>query len=124
MRAAILLFLLFAPAVASAATPRTFQDVATLALTIIGEGTLVLMVGAVAVYFWSIANNILKLSKGESAQWRSHFFWGILAIFVMVSIWGIVQILQNTVFNTGGVAGGGPGGGSNCATFGTAGCGQ
>lgn len=123
MRASVLLLVLLAPAVAFAAAPRTFSDVTMLALTIIGEGTLVLMVGAVAIYFWSIASNMLKLSKGESAQWRSHFFWGVLAIFVMVSIWGIVQILQNTVFNTGGISGG-PGGGSNCATFGTAGCGQ
>ena len=124
MRAAALFVLLFAPAVALAAAPRTFSDIATLALTIIGQATLVLMIAAVAVYFWSVAGNMLKLSKGESAQWRSHFVRGIIAIFVMVSIWGIVQILQNTVFSAGGGVGGSGGGGSNCATFGTAGCGQ
>jgi len=115
--------LLLLPTIAWGATPRTFADVASIALTIIGQATLVLMVGAVAVYFWSVANNMLRLSQGESAQWRTHFFWGIVSIFVMVSIWGIVQILQNTIFTAGGGSGG-LHGGSNCAVFGTPGCGQ
>lgn len=111
------------PALANAAgTPRTLADVASLALTIIGQATLMLMLAAVAAYFFNISVNMLKLSKGESAEWRSHFVWGVIAVFVMVSIWGIVQILQYTIFTPGGGSAGT--GGSNCAQFGSAGCGN
>lgn len=120
---AALVFVSLLPLVAEAAgTPRTVSDVANLALTIIGQATLMLMLAAVAAYFFNISMNMLKLSKGESAEWRSHFLWGIIAVFVMVSIWGIVQVLQYTIFTPGG--GSVSGGGSNCATFGSAGCGN
>lgn len=123
-RFAIITLALTLPQLAAAAgTPRTLSDVANLALTIIGQGTLMLMIAAVAAYFFNISMNMLKLSQGESAEWKSHFFWGIMAIFVMVSIWGIVQILQYTIFTPGGGTAGGSRG-SNCAAFGTAGCGQ
>jgi ABC-type dipeptide/oligopeptide/nickel transport system permease component len=112
------------PLVATAAgTPRTFSDIANLALAIIGQGTLMLMIAAVAAYFFNISMNMLKLSQGESAEWKSHFFWGIMAIFVMVSIWGIVQILQYTIFTPGGGTAGGSRG-TNCASFGSVGCGR
>lgn len=115
---------LLVPAVAFAAgTPRTFSDVANMALTIIGQATLMLMLAAVAAYFFNISMNMLKLSKGESAEWHSHFFWGIIAIFVMVSIWGIVQMLQYTIFTPGGGTAGGSRG-VNCASFGSVGCGR
>ncbi len=107
----------------AAGTPRTLGDVANLALTIIGQGTLMLMIAAVAAYFFNISMNMLKLSQGESAEWKSHFFWGVIAIFVMVSIWGIVQMLQYTIFTPGGGSAGGSKG-SPCASFGTPGCGQ
>ncbi|MEN9412921.1 MAG: hypothetical protein RLZZ342_8 [Candidatus Parcubacteria bacterium] len=106
-----------------AATPRTFADVANLMLVIIGQATLALMIAAVAIYFWSIAYNMLQLSKGEAAEWKSHFFWGVVVIFVMVSIWGIVQILQNTIFTSGGGSGTG-GRGAPCVRFGDPGCGN
>jgi formiminotetrahydrofolate cyclodeaminase len=123
-RSALVTLALGLPLVASAAgTPRTFSDVANLALTIIGQGTLMLMIAAVAAYFFNVSMNMLKLSKGESAEWKNHFFWGIMAIFVMVSIWGIVQMLQYTIFTPGGGAAGGARG-SNCASFGSVGCGR
>lgn len=113
------------PAIALAAgTPKTFADVANLLLTIIGQATLMLMIAAVAAYFFNIAYNMLQLSKGETAEWRSHVLWGLLAIFVMVSIWGIVQILQYTLFTPGGGSISGGGSGGTCARFGDPGCGN
>jgi succinate dehydrogenase/fumarate reductase cytochrome b subunit len=119
MRKTLTLAVLLLPAVASAAgTPKTFSDVANLLLTIIGQATLMLMIAAVAAYFFNIAFNMLKLSKGESADWRNNVLWGIAAIFVMVSIWGIIQILQYTLFTPGGGTAVGGSSSGNCATFG------
>lgn len=111
------------PSLAWAATPRTFSEVANLVLTIIGQATLMLMAAGIAIYFWNIAYNMLRLSKGESAEWKSNFVWGIIVIFVMVSIWGIIQILQNTIFTAGGGSGNASGG-APCVRFGDPGCGR
>lgn len=110
------------PLVAFAAAPRTFGDVAALGLALIGQATLVLMVTAVAIYFGHAAMSIVHSNKGEAAKQRSTLLWGIIIIFVMVSLWGIIQILQNTLF---GNAGGGaiPQSNGGCANFGDPGCG-
>lgn len=52
---------------------------------------------------------ILKLSfidgqKPEAReQSRKFMFWGIVSLFVMVSVWGLVNILQFTFFDKGGL---------------------
>lgn len=123
MQYLLVLALTTVPSLAWAATPRTFSDMANLTLTIIGQATLALMAAGIAVYFWNIAYNMLRLSKGESSDWKANFFWGIIVIFVMVSIWGIIQILQNTIFTAGGGSAGGSGG-APCVRFGDPGCGR
>ncbi|MAZ67200.1 hypothetical protein CL652_00290 [bacterium] len=52
---------------------------------------------AVLLFFWGLAmymfnaNNTEKRSEGINIM-----FMGIIAIFVMVSLWGIIRILQQT----------------------------
>ena len=115
--------LLFFPTITFAATARTFGELADLALAIIGQATLVLMAAAIAIYFGHIAVNIFKSNKGEAGNQRTTFLWGILIIFVMVSLWGIIQVLQNTLFNSSGGGGSSPGAGG-CVNFGDPGCGE
>lgn len=63
-----------------------------------------IIVGAALVMF---LYGILKLSfvdgqKPESReQSRKFMMWGILSLFVMVSVWGLVKILQYTLFGNG-----------------------
>ena len=46
-------------------------------------------------------------------------FYGILALFVMVSMWGLVNLLYNTIFGSGvgGGSGTGSGGGGSLPPF-------
>lgn len=61
------------------------------------------IIGASLVVF---LYGILKLSfidgqKPEAReQARKFMFWGIVSLFVMVSVWGLVKLLQATFFNT------------------------
>lgn len=112
------------PAVALAA-PRSFSElVQGFLLPILNTTVAVLVTAAIVVYFWGITKNM----KGDGASkenLRIYFAWGILILFVMVSVGGILRLLQNTMFNSGNVrtnisAGGG--GGSVCTSF--LGCGQ
>lgn len=88
------------PAVALAATPRTFQELASFAVTILNSGTGLLILLGVVVYFYGISINILKIGEGEKEKIKAYFFWGIIVIFLMVSIWGILRLLQNTLFGS------------------------
>jgi hypothetical protein len=93
------LAMLLAPAVVFAA-PRTFQDLAALVVQLLDSTTAVLVVAGIAVYFWGISTNILKFGEGEMEKLRNYFFWGIIVLFVMVSIWGILHLLQDTLFGS------------------------
>lgn len=83
------------------AAPRNFQELALDIVEIIDTATITLIVLALVVYFWGIAVNIPHFGdeKGAEKQ-KAFFFWGIVILFVMVSIWGIIQLLQNTLFSS------------------------
>lgn len=52
---------------------------------------------AVLTFFWGLAMYMLNASDSESrGKGINIMFMGIIVIFVMVSIWGIVRILQST----------------------------
>jgi hypothetical protein len=84
----------------SAPAPTTLQALASSAATILNDGAILLITASVAVYFYSIAGDIFKISRGEASgdELKKTLFWGLLVIFAMVSIWGIIQILQYSLF--------------------------
>lgn len=55
------------------------------------------LVGSLAViyFLWSTAQYILKEGEAKNEA-RIHMIWGIVILFVMVSLWGLVAILTNT----------------------------
>lgn len=89
---------LSAPLVALAAAPRTFQGLANVVANILNNITAVLIVAGMVVYFWGISINILKFGEGDREKFKNYFLWGIIVLFVMVSVWGIVYLLQATLF--------------------------
>ena len=102
------LYAALAPAVALAA-PRDFSELADLIVLILNNATIVLIVLGIVVYFYGISTNILKFSEEGGEKLRQYFFWGLLVIFLMVSIWGILKLLQNTLFGSNLYSGGGGG---------------
>lgn len=53
---------------------------------------------AIVVFFWGLIKYIFNREGGEKegAEGAQLMIWGILAIFVMVSIWGIIGLLRST----------------------------
>ena|SRR3989344_1445452 len=94
-----LALILFASPASADAAAQTFQELALDIVEIIDTATITLIVFALVVYFWGMAVNIPHFGgeKGGEKQ-KAFFFWGLLVLFVMVSIWGIIQLLQNTLF--------------------------
>ena len=72
--------------------------------TMFGAGTALLVGGALVLYFWGIAYGMFGYSAAGSAtgieKLRGIILWGLLAIFVMFSIWGIIRVLGLALFGT------------------------
>ena len=52
---------------------------------------------ALLFFFWGVAIYILNEGNAEKkGQGRSIMLWGVIAIFVILSIFGLVKMLQNT----------------------------
>src|SRR3989338_11042555 len=89
---------LLAPSVAFAEAPKTFDQLAALVVILLNNATAVLVVAGTVVYFFGVSANILNFSKEGGEKVRAYFLWGIIVLFIMVSIWGILRLLQATLF--------------------------
>ncbi len=54
------------------------------------------------VFFWGLAKFIMNVSGDAKAvqEGKNLMIWGTIAIFVMVSVWGILRFLSNDIFST------------------------
>jgi len=95
------------PFIATAAAPRTLQELANMITTYFNAAAGVLIAAVIVWYFWGATSRMFSPKKnekkellaGESSQFLLR---GIIAIFVLVSVWGIVRLLQTTLFGTSG----------------------
>ncbi|MDP3965176.1 MAG: hypothetical protein Q8Q13_00040 [bacterium] len=89
------------PAIASAAggAVGTYGDLVNLLVSLMNNAVAVLIALALAVYFYGMSSNIIQFGSEENIEKKkAFFFWGVIILFVMVSIWGILRIVQNTFF--------------------------
>lgn len=53
---------------------------------------------AVLVFVWGILQYVVSKEDTGKADGKKYMLWGIIALFVMVSVWGLVNLLQKTIF--------------------------
>jgi len=82
-------------------TPNTFGDVICIFIDLILTVIPIVAGLALVVFFWGLAKFILKAGE-ESAreEGKQVMKWGIVALFVLVSIWGIVMFLHGDLFGS------------------------
>lgn len=86
------------PALASAQTlADTLKFISTLLNGLIG----LFITLAIVVFFWGLVKYLWSMSNEDAHEGLKIMFWGIIAIFVMVSIWGLIALLQKS-FNVAG----------------------
>ena len=57
-------------------------------------GLLILV--AILAFFWGLIKYLFSGGGEDKSEGLNLMFSGVIAIFVMVSIWGIIRLLQNT----------------------------
>ena len=94
-------------AVFSSSSGLTLASVVSSIIGIINTIIPVLATLALVIFLWSGVRYIMTAeeTKGKGPQ-RDALLWGLIALFVLFSIWGILGILQNTLLgNTTGGSG-------------------
>jgi hypothetical protein len=89
---------------------------------LINLATPIVVALALLYFFWGLAQYVLQQSSEEGKKkGREIMIWGILALFIMVSVWGIINVVRQTftlnsntpinvpTLNVPGVNGGGAG---------------
>lgn len=75
----------------------TFRDLMQTFVTIMGNAMSLLYAVAFAGFFWGIMLFVLngndERKRAEGKQWIK---WSIIALFVMLTLWGIVGVLTDT----------------------------
>lgn len=64
---------------------------------LINLATPIVVALALLYFFWGLAQYILNAGNEEKKkQGRDIMIWGILALFIMVSVWGIINVIRDT----------------------------
>ncbi len=106
MTAAAVFIVLLVPSIVLAAS-QPLQSLGNQIVGFFNAATALLMLGGIVVFLYGTTNNIFKTANGETRDMKNYLLWGIGALFIMFSVWGILSILQNTIFSSSGANAGG-----------------
>jgi len=83
--------------------PEDLPAVAKLFLSIFGAFVPVIFGVALVLFLWGITQYLMHSDNEQMrTQGKNFMIWGIICLFVMVSVWGLVSILTST-FGVGNV---------------------
>ncbi len=93
----------FALAQGNPSTPTDFKSFLGLLGDFIDMAIPILVALTLLVFFWGLAKFILAVSGDEKAiqGGKDLMKWGIVALFVMTSVWGIVAFFSSDLFGPG-----------------------
>ncbi|KKW45584.1 MAG: hypothetical protein UY98_C0042G0007 [Candidatus Kaiserbacteria bacterium GW2011_GWA2_58_9] len=64
---------------------------------IIDPAILVIFTAGFFLFVWGLVQFIVALNQGgEHEEGKQHMLWGIIGMFVMASVYGIITLLDNT----------------------------
>lgn len=93
----VALFFAVAPGSVFAAVT-DFKSLMQLFVEMLGSVISLLYVFAFAAFFWGIALFIFNTNDDKKrTEGKTWMMWSVIALFVMITIWGLVGLLVNTV---------------------------
>src|SRR3989338_6712536 len=85
-------------------TPTNFSELVDILVDLIRTAVPVIAGLALLVFFWGMAKFIFRAGGDTKAveEGKTLMIWGLIALFVMVSVWGIISFIQNAFLPGGG----------------------
>ena len=82
----------------AAAQPTTFKDLVSIIIAGVLNPMVPLLFGAALVFFlWGVTTYILHgAEEAKRQEGRQMMIYGIVGLFVMLSVWGLVNVLAGT----------------------------
>ncbi len=81
----------------------TLSDLISLAIQYLNQFLFLLMAFAIVVFVWYVIKYFIK-PDSEKKEAGQYVMYSVIGFFVILSVWGIVSILQNTFNLRGGGA--------------------
>jgi hypothetical protein len=94
-----LVLVTFAPALPVYGVGEAFQTANTLlayVLLIVQQLTAIAFGAILLFFFWGLAKFILGGAEDKKVA-RNMMIWGVVALFIAASIWGIVRLMQDSL---------------------------
>jgi len=64
---------------------------------IINPAILLIFTAGFFLFVWGLVQFLRNLeSASENEEGKRHMLWGIVGMFIMASVWGIISLLDNT----------------------------
>jgi hypothetical protein len=65
------------------------------------DSLIVIVAGlALLAFFWGLVKFINAVSTTGKTEGRNFMIWGLVALFVMVSVWGLVRFIESQIFGS------------------------
>jgi uncharacterized membrane protein YidH (DUF202 family) len=90
---------LMVPVVTLAATADGVNRLIDQVQTVIHRLIPILISLGLLLFLWGVLRYLFAKDEVAQKEARSFMLWGIIALFVMVSVWGLVTILSETIFD-------------------------
>jgi len=87
---------LFATPFLALAATTGINSVLSLVASVLNAIVPIIISIAVVWFLWGVFQYVIASDPEEKTGARNHMIWGIIGIFVMVSVWGIVNLLKDT----------------------------
>ena len=89
---------LFTPGIALAATFNNITELLNFFTNLISKSVIPLLIALSVMYFMWGASTFIRSADDASkrAEGRQFMIYGIIALFVLISFWGLVAVLSNT----------------------------
>lgn len=84
------------PVVANAKTFKELVDTVTDGLAALVVRFLFAL--AFMFFFWGVAQYVLSSEESVKSKGRDFMFWGIIGLTVMFAVYGLINILTNTIW--------------------------
>lgn len=92
------------------AVAQGLEDIGVTILRVLNIVLLIVLALAFLFFVFGVIKYMTGKEAEDKAKARSQMIYGVIGLFVIFSAWGLVKILQNTIFGAGGPGGAlGPG---------------
>ncbi len=78
----------------------TFKDLVAYVIGLIDLTIPVLFVLALVLFMWAAFKFVYKAGGEADGRERDAIIWGLISLFVIFSIWGILRLVCSTLLNS------------------------